>query len=95
MVSLRIHLDACAENNGVIKFLPCSHLAGVMDPTHIAKWRGGHTPVACPAERGDVLAMRPLILHSSPVAESAERRRVLHLEYAGTELPAGLEWAQA
>ena len=32
--------------------------------------------------RGGVLAMRPLLVHSSSKARANEPRRVLHLEYA-------------
>jgi len=95
MVSLRIHLDACGERNGPIMFIAGSHLSGVLEPADISRWRDGHAPVTCQAERGDVLAMRPLTLHSSAMAESTEHRRVLHLEYSGANLPEGLEWAQA
>jgi len=95
MVSLRIHLDACAESNGPIKFIAASHLSGILAPDAIARWRDQQPHAVCAAEQGDVIAMRPLILHSSSVAESPEHRRVLHLEYAGTTLPDGLEWAEA
>lgn len=95
MVSLRIHLDACLESNGAIKFIPGSHRSGILEPDELARWRDGHASVVCAAERGDIIAMRPLILHSSSVSESPEHRRVLHLEYAGTKLPSGLQWAEA
>ncbi|MBI1272142.1 phytanoyl-CoA dioxygenase [bacterium] len=95
MVSLRLHLDACSEANGAIKFIPGSHLAGILEPDQLAQLRDTHVPVVCPAERGDIIAMRPLILHSSSIAETPDHRRVLHLEYAGTSLPSGMEWAEA
>ncbi len=95
MVSLRIHLDDCSEANGAIKFIAGSHLAGALEPDQIGRWRDDQIPVACSAQRGDVIAMRPLILHSSSASESPEHRRVLHLEYAGTTLPAGMEWGEA
>jgi len=95
MVSLRIHLDACGESNGPIKFIATSHLSGVLAPDDIARWRDAHPQVICAAQCGDVIAMRPLILHSSSIAETPEHRRVLHLEYAGIELPPGLDWAEA
>jgi hypothetical protein len=34
----------------------------------------------CPA--GGVVAMRPLLVHASSKAETDQRRRVLHIEYA-------------
>jgi hypothetical protein len=39
------------------------------------------------------LIMRPLILHSSTKSRRAAHRRVVHLEYSGDDLPAGLSWA--
>ena len=95
MVSLRIHLDDCGENNGAIKFIPGSHLSGVLDSNEIGKWREAQEEVVCAARRGDVIAMRPLILHASSTAKSPQQRRVLHLEYSAAALPNGLDWAMA
>ncbi len=95
MVSLRIHLDECSDNNGAIKFIAGSHLGGILDPEHTAQWRDHHDAVVCPARRGDIIAMRPLVLHSSSMSEAPDHRRVLHLEYASADLPAGMEWAEA
>lgn len=95
MVSLRIHLDDCSEDNGAIKFIPGSHLSGVLDSNEIGKWREAQEEVFCTARRGDVIAMRPLILHASSTARSPQQRRVLHLEYSAAALPNGLDWAMA
>ena len=95
MVSLRIHLDPCSEENGPIKFIAGSHLSGVLETSEIERWRNERETVVCPAGRGDIIAMRPLILHSSLIAESPEHRRVLHIEYAAVQLPAGMRWGQA
>lgn len=95
MVSLRIHLDACSDSNGAIKFIAGSHRAGLLAPEQLAWWRDNHNSVVCPAERGDIIAMRPLVLHSSSLSELPDHRRVLHLEYASATLPSGMEWAEA
>lgn len=95
MVSIRIHLDKCSSDNGAIKFIAGSHSAGILQPGDLASWRDTHSPVVCAAERGDIIVMRPLILHSSSTSKSPDHRRVLHIEYAGVDLPAGIEWAQA
>lgn len=95
MISLRIHLDECSEENGAIKFIPGSHRAGVLDSEQLALWRENHVAAICPANRGDVIAMRPLILHSSSVSTEPQSRRVLHIEYSTGDLPDGLEWAEA
>jgi hypothetical protein len=36
--------------------------------------------------------MCPLTLHASSPAQAASHRRVIHIEYACDNLPAGLEW---
>jgi len=41
---------------------------------------------------GGIVAMCPLTLHASAASEVVGHRRVIHIEYAATELPAGLEW---
>jgi hypothetical protein len=38
--------------------------------------------VECCVPRGGVIAMRPLLIHSSSKARSGRSRRVLHIEYA-------------
>jgi hypothetical protein len=95
MVSLRIHLDECSEKNGPIKFIAGSHRSGILQPIEIESFRDKCSVEICTAERGDIIAMRPLILHSSSTAESPEHRRVLHIEYAVARLPAGMQFAEA
>lgn len=95
MVSLRIHLDDCDEQNGAIKFIAGSHLHGVLGRDAIEEWKEQQRETICPAARGDIIAMRPLILHASSTAKTPSQRRVLHLEYAAAELPTTLDWATA
>ncbi len=95
MISLRFHLDNCPVENGAIKFIAGSHLSGVLTAGEIDTLRDSAEPIVCAAALGDVIAMRPLILHSSSVSTSPEHRRVLHIEYAAFELPYGLHWAEA
>lgn len=95
MVSLRIHLDPCAIENGAIKFVVGSHLIGKLEPDEIETVRADREITVCPADRGDIIAMKPLILHASSKAISPNHRRVLHLEYTSAELAGGLAWAEA
>ena len=93
MITLRLHLDDCSEDNGPLRVLPGSHDAGRLSDAEIAQ-RCDQTPeVTCAAARGDVLLMRPLVLHASSAAQCPGHRRVLHLEYAAPPLPGGLRWA--
>jgi hypothetical protein len=87
-------LDLCSKRNGAIKFIPGSHKAGELGNEQVAEWRNKQLAVVCPAERGDVICMRPLILHSSSRSIEPVHRRVLHLEYAARQLPNGLEWSE-
>lgn len=95
MLTLRLHLDDCGASNGPVRVLPGSHRAGRLSGAAIDRWRGERGELECVALRGEVLAMRPLLLHASSPATSAAHRRVLHIEYAGAELPGGLEWHEA
>jgi acyl carrier protein len=65
-----------------------------LTPVEIAELREG-AAICCAANRGDVILMRPLILHSSSESTNPNHRRVLHIEYACAPLPFGLEWAEA
>lgn len=95
IVSLRIHLDECPEENGAIKFIAGSHRDGIFKPAEIAECLKGKTSIACPAERGDIILMRPLILHSSSKSIKPGHRRVLHLEFSAAILPNGLSWTES
>jgi ectoine hydroxylase-related dioxygenase (phytanoyl-CoA dioxygenase family) len=92
MVAVRIHLDDCQVDNGALKVVPGSHLHGELSTEAINQWTESHKPVTCELLKGGVLAMRPLVLHSSTRAASPRHRRVLHIEYASDELPNGLRW---
>jgi hypothetical protein len=94
MIALRIHFDDCLEDNGALKFVPGSHRRGVLDQSEIDRLKQTET-ITCSANRGSVLIMHPMILHSSSRSKSPLHRRVLHIEYAATNLDNGLEWAIA
>jgi ectoine hydroxylase-related dioxygenase (phytanoyl-CoA dioxygenase family) len=92
MLAVRVHLDDCGAENGPVRVIPGSHRAGRLSPAAVDAWRAGAEPVDCLAERGAILAFRPLILHASSPAAAPAHRRVVHLEFAAEELPAPLEW---
>jgi len=91
MLAIRIHLDDCGEDNGPLRVIPGSHREGILSDAEIQN-RVKESTVACAALRGDALLMRPLILHSSPLATKPSNRRVVHLEFAAAELPHGAKW---
>jgi len=92
MLSLRIHLDDCGQDNGPLRVLPGTHNKGVLGSEGIEFHKLQNAEVICNAKAGDVLAMRPLLLHASSPAKSPSHRRVIHIEYACSPLPAGLNW---
>jgi hypothetical protein len=92
MITVRLHLDDCDASNGALKIIPQSHQHGKLGATAISTLTAGGQLVICEAAKGDVLLMRPLLLHASSPAENPRHRRILHIEYASLELPNGLKW---
>ena len=92
MLAVRVHLDDCGPENGPVRVLPGSHRVGRLSPQAIDDWKAAAEPVACLAERGGILAFRPLILHASSPSTVPAHRRVVHIEFAAVELPEPLEW---
>jgi hypothetical protein len=84
IIALRLHLDDSLPENGPLRILPGSHRRGVLDDKAIRELASASAPVDCPVERGGILAMRPLVVHSSSKSRSEAPRRVLHIEYART-----------
>lgn len=95
MLTLRLHLDNADATNGALKVLLATHQNGRFDAAQIQQMRATHEEVLCVAARGEALLMRPLLLHASSAGTAPKRRRVIHLEYAATELPDGLCWHAA
>jgi hypothetical protein len=95
MLTVRLHLDDADETNGALRVLPESHQFGRLPAEQIAELREQGNEVVCLAAAGDALLMRPLLLHASSRSTNGRPRRVLHIEYAGFELPAPLAWHEA
>jgi hypothetical protein len=91
MVTLRVHLDDCGEDNGPLRVIPGSHRNGRLSDEAVAEWTSKAETI-CPLQAGGILAMRPLIVHASSPSRVPKHRRVLHLEFAADPLPGGLEW---
>jgi hypothetical protein len=92
MLSVRIHLDDCDEENGALRVLPGTHRLGRLNARQIAERQRSATVVSCTVQAGGVVLMRPLLLHSSGAAARAEHRRVIHIDYAASPLDDGLRW---
>ncbi len=91
MVSVRLHLDNCGEENAALRVIPGSHLHGRIPEDEIPAMR--QTPeVVCAVGVGGALLMRPLLLHASSPSRVPGHRRVVHLDYASVQLPNGMQW---
>ncbi len=95
VLTLRVHLDSCDERNGALKVIPRSHESGCLNEHQIKEMCELNQAHVCRASAGDVLVMRPLLLHSSSPATQNLPRRILHLEYTAVGLPDGLGWYEA
>ena len=87
--TIRIHLDETDKMNGALKVIPGSHLKGI----HNVDLEKEKSEI-CEVAKGGVMLMKPLLLHSSGRSSNERRRRVVHIEFCNTHLPAGLEWSE-
>jgi len=93
LLAARIHLSACGPEDGPLRLQPGSHRYGVLPVGGIADQRNREDEVLCTAEVGDVLLMRPLILHCSRIARGRSDRMVLHLVLGPTTLAEAAPWS--
>lgn len=93
MATLRIHLDPTPASNGALRVIRSSHALGKLEQAKVASFVECGDEVTCECEPGDVLLMRPLLLHASSRSSAPSRRRVLHFEYAlKGSLSSSLAW---
>jgi len=85
LVALRIHFDPTDTATGALCVVPGSHLGGVMPSGQISNIPLDQY-VPCAAGAGDVLILRPLLLHRSSPSRGEGQRRVLHVVYGTHEL---------
>ncbi|PCJ31708.1 MAG: hypothetical protein COA90_05435 [Gammaproteobacteria bacterium] len=93
MVTFRIHLDEASEANGCLKIIPKSHRSGILRKSDQDRIVNESEEYICTAMQGDLLVMRPNLLHSSSKGTEPSHRRIVHVEYSSFQLPKGLEWA--
>jgi len=95
LVAVRAHLDDSGPDSGPLRVVPGSHRHGRLSADAARAMREDRGEVACIAARGEAIAMRPLLLHSSSKARARSRRRVLHILFGPPDLPCGLRWHSA
>lgn len=95
MIAARIHIDACGPENGPLVVIPGSHRLGKVPERRIANIVATSPRVELCVQRGAIVLMRPLLLHSSSPSRAPEHRRVLHVELAPRECIFPLQWESA
>ena len=90
--TIRLHLDDTDEKNGALKVIPGSHLKGIYRTQHI-DW-SSEKETTCRVNRGGIMFMKPLLLHSSHRTVNRQPRRVIHIEFSKCILPPGINWAE-
>jgi len=90
--TIRIHLDNANKENGALRIIPKSHLKGIYRPETI-DW-SIETENICHVNKGGIMFMKPLLLHSSGRTTNNNKRRVIHIEFSRSSLPANLNWAE-
>jgi ectoine hydroxylase-related dioxygenase (phytanoyl-CoA dioxygenase family) len=91
ILAVRLHLDESGLDNGPLRVIGGSHRKGRFCAEQISNWEKDKA-VVCNVPKGGALLMRPLLLHASSACTVTRSRRVIHLEFAATELPQGLDW---
>jgi ectoine hydroxylase-related dioxygenase (phytanoyl-CoA dioxygenase family) len=84
VLALRVHLDDSTTANGPLRVLPATHTLGVLSDDALHELSLRTSPVDCLILKGGVVAMRPLLVHSSSKSKAEDPRRVLHIEYAAS-----------
>ena len=93
MLSVRIHLGDCDESNGALRVLVGTHKLGRLTAEQISDQQRSAPSVSCATQKGGVVLIKPLLLHASSAASKARHRRVIHIDYASSELDGGLRWS--
>jgi len=89
MVAVRLQLDDNAAETGPLEVVPGTHAMGRLSSEAVRAATAASGKVPCLVERGGVVVLRPLLIHSSAKGRSAGSRRVLHFLY-GPPLPGAL-----
>lgn len=90
--TIRIHLDDTSSENGAVKVIPASHKLGIIT---ISSFEIDKTnEFICEVEKGGIMLMKPLTLHSSTRTTNDKRRRVIHIEFSNQKLDNNLQWSE-
>lgn len=81
LIAVRLSLDACGLENGPLRVSPTTHKQGIIPAGQVMDYVSRSGEITCTNQTGDLLLMRPLLLHASSQATSPDHRRVLHFVY--------------
>ena len=94
MLAIRLYIDDCGPENGPLRVIAGSHEHGKISPDEIAQFVEAGTKTELCVDKGTIIVMRPLLLHSSAPATNVSHRRVLHIELSPIEAISPLQWDQ-
>jgi Phytanoyl-CoA dioxygenase (PhyH) len=94
LVAVRLQLDDHSTETGPLEVVPGSHLGGRLAASEIQR-QAASPRYRCVVPRGGIVAMRPLLIHSSAKASTDGHRRILHFLFGPPSLPSGIHWAEA
>lgn len=93
MITFRVHLDDTNRDNGCLKIIPKTHTLGLLSQEQITNVIAKKSFTYCEVKAGDVLLMKPHVLHASSKCKEPKHRRIVHIEYSSYDLPFDLAWA--
>lgn len=92
MLAVRIHLDECGPDNGLLRVISGSHEGGKLSEQQLQSSLLDSTATDLRVPKGGIVLMRPLLVHASVPARVPAHRRVLHIEFAPVEAISPLKW---
>jgi hypothetical protein len=92
LLAVRLHLDPCDAETGALRVISGSHRLGRIEAKRVAAMAKRSSEALCLADVGDLVLMRPLLLHASSKAKAPSGRRVLHFVFAPPQPGNGLSW---
>lgn len=81
LTAVRLSLDPCGPDNGPLRVAPGTHKHGIIPSDQVANHIAVAGETTCTNTTGDLLLMKPLLLHASSQASSPNHRRILHFVY--------------
>jgi hypothetical protein len=92
MLTMRVHLDDVPDSNAPLLIARGSHRLGRIPENEVEAIVGQCEIGICLAQASDIWLYSTPILHASAAATGGSHRRVLQIDFAAAELPAGLHW---